>query len=198
VSRAEAVAETRSRLLEAAASEFAEKGYAGASLDAIAERAGRTKGAVYSNFESKAELFLALLDRHLASGFADIEARLASVHTAEELVAQMRDPAILVFKRDRQTFLLLWEFRLYALRNPEVGARLAERLRAGRAAIAHLIDRSLEQLGIAPSIASERVAGVLLCLLLGVEAVYHLDPDGHADSAFGDAIKIMLAGALRA
>jgi hypothetical protein len=75
---------------------------------------------------------------------------------------------------------------------------LAERLRAGRAAIAHLIDRSLEQLGIAPSIASERVAGVLLCLLLGVEAVYHLDPDGHADSAFGDAIKIMLAGALRA
>jgi AcrR family transcriptional regulator len=192
------VAETRSRLLEAAASEFAEKGYAGASLDAIAERAGRTKGAVYSNFESKSELFLALLDRHLASGYADIEARLGSVHNAEELIAQMRDPAILTFKRDRQTFLLLWEFRLYALRHPDVGARLAERLSAGRAAIAHLIDLSMQQVGVTSSMASERVAGVLLCLLLGVEAVYHLDPDGQADSAFGDAVRIMLASAQRA
>lgn len=156
VSRAEAVAETRSRLLEAAASEFAEKGYAGASLDAIAERAGRTKGAVYSNFESKAELFLALLDRHLASGYADIEARLASARSAEELVEQMRDPATLAFKRDRETFLLMWEFRLYALRNPAVGARLAERLSTGRAAIAELIDRSLSQVGLASAMPTDR------------------------------------------
>jgi AcrR family transcriptional regulator len=52
----------RSRLLAAATVEFAESGYAGASLDGIAARAGVTKGAVYFLFAGKEELFFAVLD----------------------------------------------------------------------------------------------------------------------------------------
>ena len=53
---------TRSRLLEAAERVFFGRGFHGASLEAVAEEAGLTKGAVYSRFESKADLFLAFQD----------------------------------------------------------------------------------------------------------------------------------------
>src|SRR3984957_14229005 len=55
--------EVRDRILDAASKVFAAEGFAGATIDAIGQAAGFTKGAVYSNFESKDELFLALLDR---------------------------------------------------------------------------------------------------------------------------------------
>ena len=65
---------TREHLMAAAAEVFGEKGYEHASLDEIANRAGFTKGAVYSNFANKEELFLALVhDRRtaLVQGFFD-------------------------------------------------------------------------------------------------------------------------------
>lgn len=55
--------QTRQRLLDAAVELFLEKGFAGASVEEIAERAGYSKGAVYSNFASKEDLALAVLDR---------------------------------------------------------------------------------------------------------------------------------------
>ncbi len=55
-------AQTRQYLLQAAAQVFAERGFHGASLDEVAAAAGFTKGAVYSNFKNKEDLFLALLE----------------------------------------------------------------------------------------------------------------------------------------
>src|SRR5207248_3078174 len=57
-------AQTRAALLDAAERLWAERGIRGASLDEIAARAGLTKGAVYSNFASKSDLVLALLERY--------------------------------------------------------------------------------------------------------------------------------------
>src|ERR1700730_5330771 len=61
---------TRRNLLEAAAVVFAREGFHGASLDEVAATAGFTKGAVYSNFKSKDDLFLALLDDRIERQFA--------------------------------------------------------------------------------------------------------------------------------
>src|SRR6201996_3163022 len=61
LSRKEAKARTRERLLDSAVKVFALKGYAGASVDDIAEAAGFTIGALYSNFSGKEDLFIALL-----------------------------------------------------------------------------------------------------------------------------------------
>lgn len=191
VSRAEGVARTRSRLLDAAAEEFAEKGFAGASLDGIAERAGRTKGAVYSNFDNKADLFIALLDRYLDAGFADLEARLAKVDNARDLFTQLQTSAVLAFKRDRNTFLLIWEFRLYALRNPEVGKRLAEHEAMARAAIEKQIEASAARLGVKPPVPPDRLAVILQCLEYGAELFHNLE-QGTADDVLADALVIAL------
>jgi AcrR family transcriptional regulator len=64
LSREESQAETRARLIAAARKHFLRDGYSNASLDRIAEEAGFSKGAVYSNFASKGEVFLAVLEAH--------------------------------------------------------------------------------------------------------------------------------------
>jgi TetR/AcrR family transcriptional regulator, transcriptional repressor of aconitase len=83
LSREENQALTRSRLLQVAKEHFAREGYASSSLDRIAEEAGFSKGAVYSNFAGKDELFLGVLEEHgrvsvneileAVKGAADIE-----------------------------------------------------------------------------------------------------------------------------
>ena len=71
LTRDERRAQTRERLLDAAAEVFNRLGYHGASLEAVADAAGYTKGAVYSNFASKSELFLALAERRSVAGDLD-------------------------------------------------------------------------------------------------------------------------------
>ncbi|WP_404435924.1 TetR/AcrR family transcriptional regulator [Microbacterium aerolatum] len=117
---------TRARLMDAAAQVFAEVGLEGASVEAICDRAGFTRGAFYSNFDSKDELFL-----ELASSVA--EQRLASVRgRIEEFVAAGvlsgdADPIALVQKvldsglDDRLSVLLMSEIRIGALRDEAFG-----------------------------------------------------------------------------
>lgn len=115
---------TRARLLDAAAQVFAETGLEGASVEAICERAGFTRGAFYSNFESKDALFL-----DLTSSIAD--QRLETIRTRiEEFVAAGTlgvgaDPLALVYQimesgmDDRADVVLMSEIRNHALRNAE-------------------------------------------------------------------------------
>ena len=171
VTRAEAVALTRSQLLDAAAEVFGEKGFAGASLDEIAERAGRTKGAVYSNFASKDDLFIAVLDQWLAASHQALEARLASISDADSLVEALRETTTVWARRSRAEFLLLWEFRLYALRNPEVADRLAKHERLAHEMCERLnpgLERRAEILVAAP-VQHDCARGVRVARKLGRE-----------------------------
>lgn len=97
-SRAEQQRETRAALVESALRVFASDGFHGASLEVIANQAGYSKGAVYSNFDGKAELFLAVMDRNLAAvrggGFDPFEPLVvgtnAVYHGPEDLADLMR------------------------------------------------------------------------------------------------------------
>src|ERR1700751_5651328 len=75
---------TRTHLLEAAAEVFREEGFHGATLDEGARRAGFTKGAVYSNFKSKDDLFLAMMDDRIERQFAVAPEVLTSRPSAPE------------------------------------------------------------------------------------------------------------------
>lgn len=111
---------TRNALVSSAAELFAERGFHAASLDEIAERAGFTRGAIYSNFANKEELFFAVLERRANTSletFArviDQQGGPGKVDTFA-LAEAWRDEA-----DDEQWTALGLEFSLYALRNPEV------------------------------------------------------------------------------
>lgn len=62
---------TREALVDAARIAFADKGYHRANLDLIAQQAGYSKGAVYSNFRGKADLFLAVMDANMGIAFGE-------------------------------------------------------------------------------------------------------------------------------
>ena len=113
---------TRVRLMDAAAEMFAEVGIDGASVEAICERAGFTRGAFYSNFASKEELFLALCARSAETTIAAVRERVTSIESRglEDAgdVRQLVQEVLEATGEDRLDVLLGAETRLQALRNP--------------------------------------------------------------------------------
>src|SRR3954453_12610378 len=100
LTRAEKQAQTRQALLDAAREVFIERGFAGASVEQITAAAGFTRGAFYSNFGSKEELFAELLQQQVFETYREMaRARIARgasppiEQTAEELAAVVRDPS---------------------------------------------------------------------------------------------------------
>jgi AcrR family transcriptional regulator len=140
MSRAEQVEQNRAAVLTAAKRVFLDRGYAGATLEAIAEEAGFSKGVVYSQFAGKADLFLALLDGRITERAAD----------NERVVMGMAGPAALMrlldnFERDTLAeagwVRVLIEFRAVAMRDPELNRRYAESHRRSVETLAELIGR---------------------------------------------------------
>jgi AcrR family transcriptional regulator len=152
---------TRSHLLAAAAEVFARRGYHRATLDEVAEAAGFSKGAVYSNFSSKEDLFIALSaqrEQDLISAFtAAAKPDLSPAEAVQSLrsVYAASDPE----ERDRD-WRLLTEFTLYALREPEAHAKLIESQRAGLALVVEVVERQCEASGIVPPVPSELIARI--------------------------------------
>src|SRR5262245_30942045 len=113
LTRAEQVERNRERVVAAAREVFAESGYAKATLDAISERAGFSKGVVYSQFASKADLFLVLLERRIEERAAQNIEIAETVDPRDALAALVRvgDQDA----RDRQDWArVLVEFRAHA------------------------------------------------------------------------------------
>ena len=84
LSRDERKAETREHLLEAAGRVFARNGYHGASVDEVAEEAGYSTGALYSNFDGKEDLFLAVLQRHIERQVKELSETVSERPTVDE------------------------------------------------------------------------------------------------------------------
>ncbi len=120
---------TREALVASARDVFAQRGFHAASLEEIAEAAGFTRGAVYSNFENKEELFFAVLDRHIELQLAAFDALFEDsggpAAAADEDIARVWRQ--LTAGSDPQWVALSLEFRLYALRNPEIRDRFLTR-----------------------------------------------------------------------
>lgn len=122
---------TRARLLDAAAQVFAEVGLEGASVEAICERAGFTRGAFYSNFASKDELFLELATRVAVDRLDAVRERVRDMTDADSLsdacsVSQLVRHVMDVGSDDRLGVMLHSEIRIRALRDPEFGLAYTE------------------------------------------------------------------------
>src|SRR5215217_464842 len=100
---------TRRRLLDAARRVFLRRGFHGTSLDLIADEAGFTKGAVYSRFKSKADLFLVLVDERYTERLTEMEALSTSAQGTLELATAMRRKWETKLRVDAEWSLLLVE-----------------------------------------------------------------------------------------
>jgi AcrR family transcriptional regulator len=130
LTRQERKTQTRERLLDAAARVFAEKGLEAASLDEVAAAAGYTKGAVYSNFSSKTDLVIALIERRIATQTAMLQTRfegkdLRGVARDLRVEARMADA-------ERQFLILAIEFWLHAMRDDRARGLVAEQYERAR------------------------------------------------------------------
>jgi AcrR family transcriptional regulator len=121
--------ETRALLLQAAETIFVRDGYEGAELGEIAALAGRTKGAIYAQFKSKEDIFLALIEDRSNCHRARMQKILAKSPTVDGNIAALRS-FYLERAEDQAWSLLLLEFKLFAMRHPESKKRL-QRLYAG-------------------------------------------------------------------
>ncbi len=115
--------ETQARLLDAAEEVFVRDGYEGAQLDEIAATAGRSKGAVYTHFKSKEDLFLALFEHRTASYIERLASSLLKCTNRKQSMEAFRKFYVGLV-RDRAWPILTLEFKLFALRHPESKERL--------------------------------------------------------------------------
>src|SRR5919197_4079064 len=129
LSRADRQAQTRTELIDAAERLFTANGFHTTSLDAVADAAGYTKGAVYSNFASKEDLFFAVYERRVDRRVEEMEATIASGKTTyagmEKLIASLEQ------RHDDGWLAVFFEFWAHVLRHPELRERFAEQHRRG-------------------------------------------------------------------
>ena len=157
IPNAERKATTRRKLIDAAMTTVARHGFHAAGVDAIAAAAGYSVGAIYANFGSKDDLFLAVFDDHLA--------------WFERVVADA-PPDLAPLERlldERDQLLVFMEFWGHAVRSPKVKRRFAQRMTRLRGHVADLIRRRAADAGGAiDDETAERLATVALALARGM------------------------------
>ena len=137
---------TRRKLLDAAAQVFAEVGLDAASVEAICERAGFTRGAFYSNFETKDELFLELAGTVARERVSAVRSRVLELERAGALDDVPEDALEIVQKvldvsaDDRLGVLLMSEIRIHALRNPQLASAYLAQEAEMRQSVSQIID----------------------------------------------------------
>lgn len=176
ITRKESHAQTRQRLVETAHRLFLADGYNATSLDKVAAAAGFSKGAVYSNFATKHELGLAVLDLlHLerALSLADAVAGAATVEERLDAFSRWAEANI----GDVGWTALEVEFATSTRHVPGVSGALASRRRELTAAVADLIEQQAADLGLALPLPAEEAAVQVLALGIGLGVQRAFDPE---------------------
>jgi len=202
LSRVEAQAVTRARLLRAATEVFAERGFLAASLTDVADRAGYTIGAVYSNFASKDALFQALMEDRLRAVEANLAAALPATGPVQADDAGSIDDQIEAELGRMQAaedavppgwWRLLAEFRSYAADRPDVRRELDASDRRCRDLIANHIDRFATGIGIHLPMPALELAELTTALTDGLRAAH---ADGRTEVTPGEGLRRVVAAML--
>ncbi len=170
--------EVRARVLEAARGVFAERGFAGASTDLVAAAAGFTKGAVYSNFGSKDELFLALMAAEAAARVAAVEEALAATTDLPGALAAVGGE---LSRPDAAWQLLYLEFWQRAVRDPAVRTAFVASRRELRGRVAEVVERFLADHPVQTGWDAGRLTVVILALTHGLALESLPDPGAVPD-----------------
>jgi AcrR family transcriptional regulator len=177
--------ETVERLLDAALETFAEIGFAAASVEDICRRGGFTRGAFYSSFRTKDELFAALFARETARNLAHAEEQLAGLEDEDDPVTAAVERCLSTFRADRTWVLVHTEYALYATRHPEANAALRRHAEELHRRLTALIEAAAARIGIRLTLPANRLASIVLALHDGV-VIREVLGGGAARGAAGD------------
>jgi AcrR family transcriptional regulator len=176
--QAERREETREQVLAAAARVFARRGFHATSLEAIADEAGYSRGAVYYNFADKEELFLELLDRRCVERAQDLRAVFGDVDDDVEATSQhaqiAAQRALAAMTGDPQWRALYMEFLAHAARDSAFRRRFAKRSAEMRGALEDIVAERTRPIAGALDMEPEQLAVVIDALGTGLWAHHML------------------------
>jgi AcrR family transcriptional regulator len=183
-------------VLKAAEAAFRRQGYHGASLDRIAAEAGFTTGAVYSTFESKADVMLALLEERAERTRSEWAAILADAPRAEDFVAEAarRGAARLIAERD--WLAVVSEFMIAIGRDEVLRGRYAALREENVSALAASVRTWARRTGEAPAMAPRSLATIVLALNRGLVLEGLVSPADVPEELCVEAHLTLLRGAL--
>lgn len=184
----------RARILDAALAEFHDRGYAGTSLQAVAKRAGLTKGAVYWSFRDKQDLFLALVHERLdipAEALMRLTADAPSNVETAPLVSQGMAELV---RTQPAVLLLMFEHWAMAARDPQLRPDFARRQSDLHSAMARALEARHATTGVPLTYPAERLATAILCLAGGIAMEAMVEPAAAPDELFGEILGLIYDG----
>lgn len=194
MTRTESQARTRETLVTTATELFLRDGYAATSLEKVADEAGYSKGAVYSNFRNKDELCLAVVDAIRADQAHKMAIALEGAGTLEEMLASFQRWADVTIGDQAWTVFEV-EFATRTRQDSVVRRELAQRNAEIRAAVATLLTEHAEEFGIELPMSAADCATALLSLGVGLGVQRAIDPE--VGIAVLPGVIRLLAGGLR-
>jgi AcrR family transcriptional regulator len=185
-------AQTRQRLLQAAGEVFAQRGYDRASLDEVATAAGLTKGAVYSSFAGKDDLFYALMRERIDERLALVTEAVERQATVGAITRDAGSGLAQLMSSQRDWHLLFIEFWARAVRDPALHNEFVHERRFVRGLVAQFLEAQAEQAEVNLPAPADQLAVAVLALSNGIAIEHLADPDTVDPSTFGVALGLLL------
>lgn len=190
LNREESQAQTRERLIQTARTLFVQQGFGGASIREIAEEAGYSQGAFYSNFPTKEAVLLELLRRHMEEEAVQLSSVLAVTEGRETDVLHRLGQWAKTLNADADWSLLAIELQLHANRSAAFAKEYVAVQKAHQAALGDLVARLFDRLGLVPPAPPNELAASFMALAHGLA----LQRAGGAADPAGKMIMVFLRG----
>ena len=195
LTREESRAQTRERLIETAQHLFVSNGYGGASIRDIADKAGYSQGAFYSNFSSKEDVLLELLRRHMEAEALQLFKVMGDERQEPEQMLAELEAWASTLNRDADWCMLSIELQLHANRSQTFAAEYQKVWDRHRSEIGGVIGQLFNKLGRTPPAAPDELAAAFMALSHGL-ALQRMstrpDPSGRLIMVF---LRGLIAGA---
>ncbi len=194
LSRKEAQARTRARLMESAARVISTKGLDRASIDEIAADAGFTKGAFYANFESKEALFLAMLDERFEERIGEVEQVWSDGDSPPDQARHSAADFAQVVRADPGAPRLFLEFSAAALRDDGFRGELIARFAGLRERLERIYERRVAEYGLDLPIPMDRVVRMVIAICDGWELWQLLEPEAVDERMLEELMEAFVIG----
>lgn len=189
--------DTRRRLLVAARSVFARRGFHGASVEEIASEAGFSTGALYSNFDGKEDLFLVLMEREIDEQAREIAAAVRARASVDERARDGARQWMMMIEREPDALLLFMEFWAYGVRDAAVRPKVAARFAQAREVLTQLIAEAVGEFDLELEIPAAQLAVAIDALADGIARQKLADPESVPDELMGRVISLLLTAVTR-